>query len=67
MSTILLTEDQCNHIINSIQTYFYATMIKECNEYVWKKPDYMTLRDLTEIIMNTLDHSYNEPDMGYIG
>jgi hypothetical protein len=42
-------------------------MVKEGSEYVWKKPNYMTLRELSDIIMNTLDHSYDDPDTGYMG
>ena len=42
-------------------------MVKDGNDYVWKKPDYITIREVLNIISDALDRSYNEHDNGYNG
>lgn len=65
--TCVLTEDQCTFIANSLQSYFYVRMVKEGNDYVWKKPDFITIREVLNIISDALDETYNKPDNGYNG
>ena len=42
-------------------------MVKEGNDYVWKKPDFITIRELLNIIRDAIEESYNEPGDGYNG
>ena len=63
----ILTEDQCTFIANSLRSHFYVRMVKEGNDYVWKKPDFITIRELLNIIRDAIEESYNEPGDGYNG
>ena len=56
----VLTEDQCAFIANSLQSYFYVRMVKEGDDYVWKKPDFITIREVLNIISDALDETYND-------
>jgi hypothetical protein len=67
MSSVVLTEDQCAYIVNSLQSYFYVRMVKEGNNYVWKKPEFITLREIFDIISDALEETYNDNRDGYIG
>ena len=35
-------------------------MVKEDGEYVWKKPTFITIREIFEIISNAIEESYND-------
>ena len=59
MSSTVLTEDQCSYIANALQSYFYVRMVKEGNDYVWKKPDFITIREVFDIISDALEDAYN--------
>ena len=67
MSSVVLTEDQCAYIVNALQSYFYVHMVKEGDEYVWKKPKFITLREIFDIISDSLEETYNDNRDGYIG
>ena len=67
MSSVVLTEDQCAYIVNTLQSYFYIHMVKEGDEYVWKKPEFITLREIFNIISDSLEESYNDNRDGYMG
>lgn len=60
MGSVILTEDQCTYIANALQSYFYAHMVKEGNEYVWKKPEFITLREIFDIMSNAIEESYKD-------
>lgn len=60
MSSVVLTEDQCIYIVNALQSYFYVRVVKEGNEYVWKKPEFVTIREIFDLISNALEESYND-------
>lgn len=59
MSSVVLNEDQCTYIVNSLQSYFYVRMVKEGSDYVWKKPEFITLREIFDYISDALEESYN--------
>lgn len=63
----MLTEDQCSYIVNVLQSHFYVRMVKEGNDYVWKKPDFITLREVFECISDALEESYNDNRDEYAG
>jgi hypothetical protein len=42
-------------------------MVKEGNEYVWKKPEFITLREMFDIISNAIEESYNDNRDEHIG
>ena len=67
MSSVVLTEDQCTYIVNALQSYFYVRMVKEGNEYVWKKPEFITIREVLNIISDALEESYNDNHNEYTG
>lgn len=67
MSSVVLTEDQCRYIVNALQSYFYVRMVKEGNEYVWKKPEFITLREIFNLISSAIEESYNDNHSGYTG
>ena len=67
MSSIMLTEDQCTYIANALRSHFYVRTIKEDGEYVWKKPTFITIREIFEIISNAIEESYNDNRDGYTG
>ena len=48
------------YIANALQSYFYVHMVKEDGEYVWKKPTFITIREIFEIISNAIEESYND-------
>ena len=54
-------------IVNALQSHFYAHMVKEGEDYVWKKPEFITIRELFNIISDALDGSFNDRDDGYAG
>lgn len=67
MSTAILTEDQCAYIVNALQSHFYVRMVKEGNEYVWKRPEFITLREVFDVISNAIEESYNDNHNEYTG
>ena len=67
MSSAVLTEDQCSYIVNTLQSYFYVRMVQEGNNCVWKKPDFITIRELFDIISDALEDTYNRDREEYIG
>lgn len=67
MCSVILTEDQCSYIVNALQTYFYVRMVKDGNDYVWKKPSFITLREIFNFISDALDESYNDNHNEYMG
>ena len=67
MSSVVLTEDQCTYIANSLQSYFYVRMVKECDDYVWKKPTFITIREVFDIISNAIEETYNNNRDEYAG
>ena len=67
MSSVALTEDQCAYIVNALQSYFYVRMVKEGSDYVWKKPEFITLREIFDIISDALEDSYNDNRDSYMG
>lgn len=60
MSSVVLNEDQCAYIVNSLQSYFYVRMVKEGSDYVWKKPEFITLRELFNYISDAIEETYND-------
>lgn len=60
MGSVILTEDQCTYIVNALQSYFYVRMVKEGDDYAWKKPTFITIREIFDIISNALEESYND-------
>lgn len=67
MSSVVLTEDQCTYIVNALQSYFYVRMVKEGNEYVWKKPEFITIREVLNVISDALEESYNDNRYEHMG
>ena len=67
MSSVVLTENQCTYIVNTLQSYFYVRMIKEDNEYIWKKPTFITVREVFNIISDAIEESYNDNRDEYTG
>ena len=67
MRSVVLPEDQCMYIVNALQSHFYVRMVKEGSEYVWKKPEFITIREVLNIISDALEESYNDNRVGYTG
>ncbi len=42
-------------------------MIKEDNEYIWKKPTFITVREVFNIISDAIEESYNDNRDEYTG
>ena len=67
MSSVVLTENQCAYIVNALQSHFYVRMVKEGDEYVWKKPEFITIREVFDVISNAIEESYNDNRNEYAG
>lgn len=67
MSSVVLTEDQCAYIVNALQSHFYVRMVKEGNEYIWKKPEFITIREVLNVISDALEESYKDNRDEYTG
>lgn len=66
-TSLVLTEEQCRFIINSIDSHFYIRIVEEDGEFVWKKPPYITFKELMNIITDAMDGPLMDQDDGYMG
>lgn len=67
MSSVVLTEEQCRFIINSIESHFYVRIVEEDGDYEWKRPPYITFKELMNIIADAMDGPLMDQDNGYTG